>query len=411
MDFVDTQEEAAFRAEARAFLEANVKPRDETKQINYRGHITLEEIAAAKVWQAKKAAAGFAAIGWPKKWGGRAAPPIMSVIYHQEEAKFDVPTGVFEVGIGMCLPTMLAYATEEQLEACIPPALRGDQIWCQLFSEPAAGSDMAGIRTRAERDGDSWIINGQKIWNSGAHHSDYGILLVRSDPNVPKHKGLTFFFLNMKTPGVEVRPIHQATGAHRFSEVFLTNVRIPDSQRLGKVGDGWRVALTTLMNERVVGATIDAWPNPRDLLNLARLVKIDGKSAIKNSAVRERLAEWYVQSQGLKVGLFRTLTAVSQGKEPGPENSIGKLVKATMSQDIASYGLDLLDAGGIVFDRELSPLNMMFQEAYLSSPGGRIAGGTDEILRNIIAERVLGMPGDVRIDKDLPFKDISQGNR
>jgi len=409
MDFADTPEEAAFRAEARAFLKANAKPRDETKQVNYRGHITDEEIRNARIWQAKKAEAGFAALGWPKKWGGREAPPIMSVIYHQEELKFDVPNGVFEVGVGMCLPTMLAYATEDQLRTYIPPALRGEHIWCQLFSEPAAGSDMAGIRTRAERRGDEWVINGQKIWNSGAHHSDYGILIARTDPTAAKHKGITFFFLDMKTPGVEARPIHQITGARRFSEVFLTDVRIPDSQRLGAVGDGWRVALTTLMNERVVGGTIDAWPNPRDLLNLARMVEIDGNPAIEHAAVREKLADWYVQSQGLKVGLFRTLTAVSRGKEPGPENSIGKLVKATMSQDIASYGLDLLDAGGIVFDRDVSPLNMMFQEAYLSSPGGRIAGGSDEILRNIIAERVLGMPGDVRVDKDVPFNQIPHG--
>jgi alkylation response protein AidB-like acyl-CoA dehydrogenase len=409
MDFNDTPEEAAFRAEARAFLEANAKPRDEAKQVNYRGHISDEELHAAKTWQAKKYDAGFAAIGWPKKWGGRDAPPIMSVIYHQEELKFDVPVGVFEVGIGMCLPTMLKYATEEQLQACIPPALRGEQIWCQLFSEPAAGSDMAGIRTRAERDGDEWVINGQKIWNSGAHHSDYGILIARSDPTVAKHKGMTFFFLDMKTPGVEVRPIHQITGAHRFSEVFLTDVRIPDSQRLGNVGDGWRVALTTLMNERVVGGTMDAWPNPRDLFNLTKMIEIDGKPAIEDPAVRDRLADWYVQSQGLKIGLFRTLTAVSKGREPGPENSIGKLVKASMSQDIASYGLDLMDAAGMIFEQHMSPLNMMFQEAYLSSPGGRIAGGTDEILRNVIAERVLGMPGDFRVDKDVPFNKIPHG--
>jgi alkylation response protein AidB-like acyl-CoA dehydrogenase len=409
MDFKDTPEEAAFRAEARAFLEANAAPRDETKQVNYRGHISDEEVQRAKLWQAKKAEAGFAAIGWPKKWGGRDAAAIMSVIYHQEELKFDVPVGVFEVGVGMCLPTMLSYATEEQLKTYIPPALRGEHIWCQLFSEPGAGSDLAGIRTRAVRDGDEWVINGQKIWNSGAHHSDFGILVTRSDPTVPKHKGMTFFFVDMKTPGVEVRPIHQITGAHRFSEVFLTDVRIHDSQRLGKVGDGWRVSLTTLMNERVVGGTVDAWPNPRDLYNLSRMVESGGEPAIKNPAVREKLADWYAQSQGLKIGLFRTLTAVSKGKEPGPENSIGKLVKAKMSQDIASYGLDLLDAGGIVFDQALSPLNMMFQEGYLSSPGGRIAGGTDEILRNIIAERVLGMPGDFRLDKDVPFDKIPRG--
>ncbi len=406
MDFNDTPEEAAFRAEARAFLQANAEPKGRARPVNFRGDIGAEEVRRAKAWQAKKADAGFAAITWPKQWGGRGASPIMQVIYQQEESNYVVPAGVFEIGLGMCIPTMMAYAKPEQLERYVRPALRGEEIWCQLFSEPAGGSDLAALRTRAERDGDDWVINGQKIWTSGAHLSDFGILVTRSDPNVPKHAGLTFFFLDMKSPGVEIRPIHQISGARHFNEVFFTDVRIPDSQRLGGVGQGWRVSLTTLMNERLAVGGIAFRPDVDDLVGISRSISIDGQPAIRDSAVREKIADWYVRAQGLKLTQFRTLTALSKGRDPGPENSIGKLVKASMVQDIASYGMDLLDAAGGVMEPELVPLYAMFQEALLSSPGGRIAGGSDEIMRNIIAERVLGMPGDIRVDKDKPFNQI-----
>ena len=406
MDFNDTPEEAAFRAEVRTFLDANATRRDGGTPV-YRGRpADAELIPRAKAWQAKKAAAGFAGITWPKKWGGRGASPIQQVIYNQEEAGYLVPRGVFEIGLGMCIPTMMAYAAPEHLERYVGPALRGEEIWCQLFSEPSAGSDVAGLRTRAERDGDDWVINGQKIWTSGAHFSDYGILITRTDPNVPKHLGLTMFFLDMKSPGVEVRPIKQVSGASNFNEVFFTDVRIPDAQRLGKVGDGWKVSLTTLMNERL--AVGDApGPDIEDIFALVRDLELDGAPAIRNAAVRDKLADWFVQAQGLKYTKFRTITALSRGQTPGPEASITKVVSATKLQDIASFGMDLLGMAGGVMDPEIAPMNAWFQEALLYAPGMRIAGGTDEILRNIIAERVLGLPGDIRVDKDLPFNQLA----
>jgi alkylation response protein AidB-like acyl-CoA dehydrogenase len=409
MDFNDTQEEAAFRAEARAFLAANAEPKSRSKPVNFRGHIGAEEVKRAKDWQAKKAAGGFAGITWPKKWGGREASPMMQVIYTQEESNYSVPNGVFEIGLGMCIPTMMQYATPAQLDRHVPPSLRGEDVWCQLFSEPAGGSDLAALRTRAEKQGDEWVINGQKIWTSGAHLSDWGILVTRTDPNVPKHAGLTFFFLNMKSPGIEIRPIHQMSGARHFNEVFFTDVRIPDSQRLGGVGQGWRVSLTTLMNERLAVGGIAYRPDMDDLVDLSRTLTVNGRPAIRDNAVREKIADWWVRAQGLKLTQFRTLTAMSQGKDPGPENSISKLVKASMTQDIASYGMDLMDAAGAVMDPDLAPLHAIFQETLLASPAGRIAGGSDEIMRNIIAERVLGLPGDIRVDKDKPFNQVPSG--
>ena len=251
MDFNDTPEEAAFRAEARAFLTANAERKGRRGRCCGSAISAPTLCSAARTWQAKKADAGFAGITWPKQFGGREASPILQVIYQQEEESYAVPRGLFEIGLGMCIPTMMAYAKPEQLDRYVRPALRGEEVWCQLFSEPAGGSDLAALRTRAERDGDDWIINGQKIWTSGAHLSDFGIIVVRTDPNVPKHEGLTFFFLDMRSPGIEVRPIHQMSGASHFNEVFFTDVRVPDAQRLGAVGQGWRVSLTTLMNERL----------------------------------------------------------------------------------------------------------------------------------------------------------------
>jgi alkylation response protein AidB-like acyl-CoA dehydrogenase len=414
MDFNDTSEEAAFRADVRRFLEANAKRRSATETAHRGRYIPdanmAESLARAKEWQAKKADAGFAAITWPKKWGGRDGSPIEQVIYNQEEANYAVPRGVFEIGLGMCIPTMMAYGTPEQLERHVRPALRGEEVWCQLFSEPAAGSDLAGLRTRAERSGDDWIINGQKIWTSGAHFADFGIIVTRTDPDVPKHQGLTFFFLSMKSPGIEVRRIKQISGTSNFNEVFFTDVRVPDSQRLGNVGDGWKVSLTTLMNERL--AVGDApGPDFDDIFALARSLELDGGPAIRNPAVREKLADWYVKTVGLKYTKFRTMTALSRGQTPGPEASITKLVSASKLQEIASYGIDLVGMTGAVMDGEIAPMEAWFQEALLYAPGLRIAGGSDEILRNIIAERVLGMPGDIRPDKDVPFRELKSGKR
>jgi alkylation response protein AidB-like acyl-CoA dehydrogenase len=400
MDFSDTAEEAAFRAEVTAFLDAHAERR--AGRLADPEIVEGEYVVQARAWQARKAAAGFAGITWPKRWGGRGGTPMQQVIYSQEEAKYTLPRGVFEIGLGMCVPTLMAYADKATAEKYVGPALRGEQIWCQLFSEPGAGSDVAGLRMRAERDGDDWVINGQKIWTSGAHFSDYGLLLTRTDPSVVKHAGLSMFFLDMRSPGVEVRRIRQISGTSNFNEVFFTDVRVPDAQRLGAVGEGWKVALTTLMHERLAVGTI-AGPDFPEMMELARLVEVNGAPAVQDASVRAHLADWYVQSKGLEYTKLRTITALSRGKMPGPESSIFKVVSATKLQEIANFALDLMDSGGLVSDPATAPMRAMFQQALLYSPAGRIAGGTDEILRNIIAERVLGLPGDIRVDRDKPF--------
>lgn len=407
MDFSDTPEEAEYRAEARAWLEANAdrKRPGSTFKVKYGAD---DLVPLAKEWQAKKFAAGYAGITLPKEYGGQGGSQLQQIIYNQEEADFVTPRGVYEIGLGMCIPTMLTYATEEQKTRFAIPALEGKEIWCQLFSEPLAGSDLAGLRTRCVRDGDDWILNGQKIWTSGAHFSDYGVIVVRSDPTAPKHKGLTYFFLDMKSPGIEVRRIKQVSGVSNFNEVFFTDVRVPDSQRLGDVGSGWRVSITTLMNERLAVGERPA-PDFDEIFALARDMELESGPAIANSAVREKLARWYIEQQGLKLTRLRTVTALSRGGEPGPEASITKVVAGRKHQEIANFGMELMDMAGAILEDDRMPMRALFQETLLSSPSGRIAGGTDEILRNIIAERVLGLPPDIRVDKDVAFNDLPQG--
>lgn len=403
MDFNDSPEEAAFRTEVRTWLTANAPKKVDTKKLSEPELLTL-----AKAWQAKKAEARFTCMTWPEALGGRGATPIQNVIYNQEESKFDVPRGFFDIGLGMCVPTVMAFANDETKQRFVAPAVRGEEIWCQLFSEPSAGSDVAGLRTRAIQDGDDWVINGQKVWTSGAHYCDYGILLVRTNPDVPKHKGLTMFWIDMKAPGVEVRPIHQMSGGSNFNEVYFTDLRVKDSQRLGAVGDGWKVALVTLMNERLaVGGSTG--PNYPEILELARSTVTETGSALANDAFREKLADWYVQAEGLKLTRFRTMTALSRGQTPGPESSIGKIISANQLQDLSNAAVELEDQFGIITDTAIAPLEAAFQQSLMWAPGLRIAGGTDEILKNIIAERVLGLPGDVRVDKDVAFKDMPTG--
>jgi len=402
MDFNDTPEEAAFRVKAREWLEANA-PRERASGRGDDAHM-----AAAKAWQAKKAAAGYAQITWPKEWGGGGGTQMQSIIFSQEEGKYGQNYGYFAIGLGMCVPTVMAFADDETKKRVVGPAVRGEQIWCQLFSEPSGGSDVAAARTRAVQDGDEWVINGQKVWTSGAHYSDFGIVLVRTNVDKPKHKGMTMFWLDMKSPGIEVRPIHQMSGGRDFNEVYFTDVRVKDSQRLGPVDDGWRVSLVTLMNERLAvggGAGIDY----STIMQLARELHTEKGPALSDQAFREKLADWYVQSEGLKNTRMRTMTALSRGQTPGPESSIGKIIAANQLQDLANAAVEMEDQYGIIDDGAISPLGAAFQSAVLSSAGLRIAGGTDEILKNIIAERVLGLPGDIRVDKDVAFKDMPTG--
>ena len=402
MDFNDTPDEAAYRDRAREWLARNVA---EHQAQDHAG-----DIAAARAWQARKAAAGYAQITWPKEWGGGGGTPIQSVIFGQEEAKHPVQYGYFTIGLGMCIPTVMAFADDATKRRFVGPALRGETIWSQLFSEPAGGSDVAAIRTRAVRDGEDWIVNGQKVWTSGAHYSDYGIVLVRTNPDVPKHKGLTMFWLDLKSPGIEIRPIHQMSGGSNFNEVYFTDVRIPDSQRLGAVDDGWKVALVTLMNERLaVGGGGGA--GPKEILKLAREIDAgpDGGKLLHDPAFRQRLADWWVQSEGLRNTRMRTITALSRGQTPGPESSIGKIIAANQLQDIGNAAVEAEDQFGIIADPALAPLKGLFQSAVMNAPGLRIAGGTDEILKNIIAERVLGLPGEIRTDKEAAFRDLPAG--
>ena len=404
MDFDDSADEAAYRAEARAWLDRNVA--------EHRAQPHADDLAQARAWQARKAQAGYAQITWPKAWGGGGGTPIQGVIFGQEEARHDVASGYFTIGLGMCVPTVMAYADEAAKARFVGPAVRGEEIWSQLFSEPAGGSDVAAIRTRAVRDGPEpgadWVVNGQKVWTSGAHYSDFGIVLVRTNLDTPKHKGLTMFWLDLRSAGVEIRPIHQMSGGSNFNEVFFTDVRIPDAQRLGPVDDGWRVALFTLMNERLaVGGS--GGVGPSDILRLARELPGAEGQLLDDPAFRQKLADWWVQSEGLRNTRMRTLTALSKGQTPGPENSIGKIIAANQLQELGHAAVEAMDQYGVIDDAELSPLKAAFHSAALNAPGLRIAGGTDEILKNIIAERVLGLPGEIRVDKDLPFRDLPAG--
>ncbi|MFM9938477.1 MAG: acyl-CoA dehydrogenase family protein [Hyphomicrobiaceae bacterium] len=408
MDFSDSPEEAKFRAEVRAFLDKAAVRRAPGEVNGYRrGQDKPGAVDAAKAFQRKKYEAGYAGITWPKEWGGRGGTPIQQVIYNQEEAHYKVMSQMFVIGLGMLMPTICTWGTPEQKARFVEPALRGDEIWCQLFSEPAGGSDLAALRTRAERDGDDWVINGSKIWTSGAHYSSYGCLVARSDSTAQKHKGLTYFWIDMKAKGVDIQPIRQASGSSHFNQVFFNDLRIPDSQRIGAVGDGWKVAITTLMNERFAAGETPG-PDANELIELARQLQNENGPLIDDPAVQERIAEFYVRTQGLRFTKFRTMTRLARGGTPGPEASIGKLVTASKLQEITSYGLDLMGQAAGVATSDM-PLAGIFEEALMYSPAMRIAGGTDEILRNIIAERVLGLPPDVRIDKDVPFTDVPTG--
>ncbi|CAB1368221.1 Acyl-CoA dehydrogenase [Denitratisoma oestradiolicum] len=408
MDFRDTPEEAAFRTQVRAWLEANAQPKQSDEERFDAGMNDEERVAAARVWQKKKAAAGYAAITWPKEAGGMGGTPMQQVIYSQEEAHFLVPRMIFENSLGQCLPTVATWAIPELKARHVPRGLAGDEIWCQLFSEPAAGSDTGGIRTRAEKQGDEWVINGQKVWTSGAQFCDYGILLARSDWDKPKQEGLTMFILDMRAPGVEIRPIHQMSGDYEFNEVFLTDVRIPDSHRLGPECGGWKVMLSTLMHERLsVGGSLPTHLH-RNLIGLAQKAHWNGRPAIEDSRVRARIANAYLSQKGVELIISKGLTAISKGRTPGPEMSILKLVAGKGILDITSFAMEMAGPEGTLGHQDLGSEWGFIQRLWLSAPGIRLAGGTDEIQKNVIAERVLGLPGEVRTDRKLPFRDLER---
>jgi len=394
VDFDDTPEEAAFRGAARAWLRAHAA--------GLPAHHAMDEttlVAAARAWQRRKAEAGFAGILWPEAIGGRGGTPIQAAIFAQEEAAYHVPTGVFlQIGMNMAVPVIVAHGTAEQSTRFARPTLLGEITWCQLFSEPSAGSDLAALRTKATRDGDGWRINGQKLWSSWAHHADFAILLARTDPALPKHKGLTFFVLDMRSPGITIRPIRQISGKSEFNEVFLDDVPVADTNRIGRVGEGWACAMTTLMSERAVSGGGDE--NDLDVPTV--LMEMQNAPALLDGSAITRLARWHAIERGIENFRYRLLTRLSRGESLGAEAAIVKLAYGRKLQDLAAFAMDAQGYAGLASDPgETFKLHVF--EAYQWGAVMRIAGGTDEILRNQLAERVLGMPGEIRTDREIPF--------
>jgi len=405
MDFQDTEEQARFRSEVKQWLAANAREKKQGLMSGNQENRYEEAVA----WYHKRFDAGYSCLTWPKEYGGGGLTQMHQVIWNQEVSQYGEPDEYFVIGIGNCGPALMSYASEEQKQALLPRMARGDDIWCQLFSEPGAGSDVAGLSTKAVQDGEQWIINGQKIWTSGAQHSRYGVILCRSDVAVSKYRGLTMFMVDLQQPGVEVKPIKQIDGGAHFNEVFFNDALTPDSYRLGGIGEGWGAALTVLMNERLANAS--AAPDGfEDFFNWVKAAQLDGVPASEDPAVRDKLATWYSQHAGVKATTFRMISAVANGGIPGAEGSLGKLVGASMNQEIANFVIQQLDAAGQLSDDDSTPLEGHFQTAVLMAAGIRLAGGTDEIMRNIIAEQVLGLPQEPRADKGIPFKDIPAGN-
>ena len=368
----------------------------------------LAALAAAQAWRAQRFDAGLGWITGPEEFGGRALTAAHQRVYDGLESKYEVPNqGFFTIGLGMVAPTILAHGTDEAKEQYLRAMYRADLVACQLFSEPGAGSDLASLQMRADRDGDEWILNGQKVWTSGAQYSDLGEVIARTDADLPKHKGLTGFVVDMRAPGVEIRPLRQMTGGASFNEVFFADVRVPDRDRLGDVNNGWSVALTTLMNERAaIGA--GGGSGGGGLLHRAtELVRAMGVGG--DPIVRQRLAQLHIQSRVNAYTNQRALDKIRGGQTPGPELSIAKLAGTHLAGQLATFVADVLGPKIQADTGEWG--TYAWSQLVLGTPGGRIAGGSDEVMRNIVGERVLGLPKDAGIDSTSAFKDLKVGTQ
>jgi len=398
MHIGDTPEEAAFRAEARAWLEAHAHRRDshEGKSADHTRDLA-GHMQACRDWQRVLYDNNWAGITWPKQYGGRGASAIQSAIFAEEMSQFDVATGAFAVSIGMVGPTLIAHGTPEQQQQHLAPILKGEEVWCQLFSEPGSGSDLASLGTRAVRDGDDWVVNGQKVWTSFGQFADYAILLARTDVELPKHAGITYFILDMKSPGIDVRPITQITGVQHFNETFLTDVRIPHTNIIGDINAGWKGAQTTLMNERSHIGSGGTW----SVDQLIQLAQQRGLSGDLN--IRQGLAQAHARAETLRYMGFRMRTAMSQMRMPGPEALTLKLAYANHWRLTAELATEILGAGAMLWADD-APEDNQWGQHLLGQFAIRIGGGTDEIQHNIIAERGLGLPREPQLDKDLPWR-------
>ena len=365
-------------------------------------------VQRAKDFQAKLADAGFAGITYPTEYGGAGLTRAHQNAFNAEVAAggYVLPTFPLYIGHGMCLPTIFTHGTEEQKKRFMPPLIRGEEIWSQLFSEPGAGSDVAGLQSKAERFGDEWVINGQKVWTTGAHYSDWGEVIVRTNPDLPKHQGLTMFLVDFHAPGVTVRPLRQITGDAHFNEVFYDDVRVPDSQRLDDVGSGWKVALTTLMNERMaIGGAGGGGRRGSSDTALVRLARENG--LFDEGQTRDSVMELYVQQRVFSMLRERMALAARKGI-PGPEFSILKLIGARLAAAQSELATNLVGPAGTAWEGSDS-VGERTSTALLSSRSGKIAGGTDEVMLNIVGERVLGLPQDPRVDKEVPFRELKVG--
>jgi alkylation response protein AidB-like acyl-CoA dehydrogenase len=404
VDFNDSPEEAAWRGEFRAWLDENApKVAGATADLMGEGG-GADYLDRARMWQRMKFEAGLTKIPWEPEFGGRNGTALQQVVFNQEESKYRVPSEAFVIGLGMIAPTLKACGTDALRERYLTKLLRGEEIWCQLFSEPGAGSDVASLATSAVRDGDEWVLNGEKVWTSGAQYSDFGEIICRTNPDAEKHKGITAFIVDMRAPGVTIKPLKQMNGGATFNEVFFDDVRVPHDHVIGDVNEGWTVAITTLMNERVAigsGGGGGSRSSVNDLIELARRHGVDG-----DPVVRQGIAGIYAKSRIQKFLSMRTLTAAAKGRIPGPEGSIGKLFGARVMTETGELALAITGPSGIASDAADPDGDYRWHQPLLGAPAAHIAGGSDEVMKNIIGERVLGLPGEPRVDKGVPWKDV-----
>ena len=393
-----------YRLEARAWLESQAPTFGKTA---CKGLSPEDHLAMGRRYQGAKFDAGYAGITWDPEVGGQGLSPLHKLAFEEEEMPFGMPSGYFGVSLGISVPVVMRFAEDRiwARERGIA-ALRGDEIWCQLFSEPSGGSDLAGLRTKAEPDGNGWKLNGQKLWTTWAQHSDYGVIVARNDPTVAKHKGLTFFWIDMKAPGVTVRPFRLAAGDSHVNEVFFDDVKMTDGQRLSPVGGGFGTALATLVIERYSATDPAGFGPPLELfVELARTSTIGGRPAIEDGRIRQIIARTHALRSGLQSINTRAQLAILAGMEPGPEGALNKLVSVRSRQKLSELAIDLMGQLGLGWDVE-AYIKDDWAQSWMSAPTMRIAGGADEMLLNTIAERILGLPQDHRPDKGVPFNKI-----
>ena len=380
VDLTPSPEEQAFRDELRSWLDANhpgPEPAGDEASFEFR-----------RDWQQTLHKAGWAGVSWPQEYGGRGATLVEQAIYQEETVRAETPQLANVLGIAMGGPTVIAHGSEEQKQRYLAPILSADEIWCQGFSEPESGSDLASLKTRAIRDGDDWVVTGQKVWTTFAHHAKWCMLVARTDPDAPKHRGLTYFLMDMEQDAVEVRPLVQITGEAEFNELFINEARIPNENIVGGEGNGWMVAITTLMHERstlAFGLQSAVKVQLRQLIDLASETRVNGGTALDDPIFRDRIAQIYVESEVLRLNAYRGLTAIMKHGVPGPEGSLGKWQWAEVNQSLTELAMDI---GGPAAAARFGDWTYRFLRARANS----IEGGTTEILKNIVAERVLGLP-------------------